>query len=192
MIKRIANKAGVEMTAKDQSGITRKFKLLNTAYLGIRKLHTDQQGVATPDSGIEAGTILTMENNESLIVSTSTSDFHRGSIIRYALDLVECNRKVTVIRATITKTPQGGIAGTTETTLYRSVPVKIGTVLQIRDTDNDATVSQFGMLLSTKFPVKQGDRLVFDSHYQDAKVEGIKLNYEGIFEITFDKDPRWT
>lgn len=192
MIKRIADKAGVEMVAKDQNNVTRKFKLLNTAYLGIRKLHTDQQGVATPESGIEAGTILTLSNGESLIVSTLTSDYHRGSIIRLALDLVECNHMVTVIRSTITKTPQGGIAGTNDVTVYRSVPVKIGTVLQIRDTDNDSTVSQFGMLLSTKFPVLQGDRLVFDRHYEDAKVEGIKLNYEGIFEIAFDKDPRWT
>ena len=192
MIKRIADKAGVEMVAKDQNRITRKFKLLNTAYLGIRKLHTDQQGVATPDSGIESGTILTIPSGESLIVSTLTKDFYKGEVIRFALDLVECNRLVTVVRSTITKTPQGGIAGTVDTTIYRCVPVKIGTVLQIRDTDNDASVSQFGMLLSTKFPVEQGDRLIFDAHYEDAKVEGIKLNYGGIFEITFDKDPRWT
>jgi hypothetical protein len=192
MIKRIADKAGVEMTAKDQNKITRKFKLLNTAYLGIRKLHTDQQGVARPDSGIESGTILTLANAESLIVSTSTNDYHRGEIIRFALDLVECNNFVTVTRSVVNKTSQGGIAGHTDTVLYRGVPVKIGTILQIRDTDNDASVSQFGMLLSTKFPVIQGDSLSFDKHYEDAKVEGVKLNYEGIYEITFDRDPRWT
>ena len=192
MIKRIADKAGVEMTAKDQNKILRRVKILNTAYLGIRKLHTDQQVVATPESGIEPGTILTLKNGESLIVSTLTRDFHRSEVIRFALDLVECNRLVTVIRTVINKTPQGGIAGTTDTTVCVSVPVKIGTIFQRIDTDNDATVSQFGMLMSTKFPVQQGDRLVFDAHYEDAKVEGIKLNYEGIFEIAFDKDPRWT
>lgn len=179
------------MVVVDQNKITRRFKLLNTAYLGIRKLHTDQQGVANPDSGIEAGTILFLPGGERLTVSTLTADYHRGQVIRYALDLVECNNNVTVIRPTITKTPQGGIAGRTEVPLYRGVPVKIGTILQIRDTDNDATVSQFGMLMSSKFPVKQGDMLIFDSHYENAKVEGIKLNYEGIYEIAFDKDPRW-
>lgn len=192
MIRKIADKAGQEMVAVDQGRVTRRFKLLNTAYLGIRKLHTDQQGVATPDSGIEAGSVLTLPSSNALIVSTLTKDYHRGEVIRLALDLVECNMEVTVTRPTINKTPQGGIAGHTDVPLYRCVPVKIGTVLQIRDTDNDATVSQFGMLLSTKFPVQQGDSLSFNNHYADAKVEGIKLNYEGIYEIAFDKDPRWT
>ena len=192
MIHKIANKAGIEQIVKDQNKITRRFKLLNIAYMGIRKLHTDQTGVATVDSGIEAGSILTLPRGENLIVSVVVTDYHRGNPIRLTLDLVECNRTVTVIRQTVTKTPQGGIAGHSDETLYRCIPVKIGTVLQIRDTDNDASVSQFGMLLSTKYPVKQGDRLVFDAHYEDAKVESIKLNYEGIYEITFDKDPRWT
>ena len=192
MIRKIANKAGQEMTVRDQDNIYRKIKLLNTAYLGIRKLHTDQQGVATPDSGIVHGSMLRFEGGESMIVSTLTNDYHRGEIIRFAMDLVECNHTVTIVRPTLIKTPQGGIAGHNDVLIYRDAPVKIGTIFQRIDTDNDATVSQFGMLLSTLCPVKQGDTLIFNNHYENAKVEGIKLNYEGIYEIAFDKDPRWS
>ncbi len=192
MLKRIADKAGKEMVATDQDGSVVRFKLLNTAYLGIRKLHTDQQGVAAVDSGIEAGTILTLPSGERLIVSMLTTDFYRGEAIRFALDLVEANNEVTVTRNTPQLSPQGGILGQSEVQVYANVPVKIGTVFQVRDADNDATVSQFGMLLSTKYPVKQGDSLSFKSHYEDAKVEGVKLNYEGIYEVAFDRDPRWT
>lgn len=192
MLFSIANKAGQEIAALDQAGVQQKFKLLNTQYLGIRKLHTDVQGVTPAVSGIVNGTILTMPNGDQLTVSMVTVDYYRGKPIRNSLDMVENNNRVTVIRQTVTKSFQGGITGKTDATIYTNVPVKIGTVLQVRDLRNDTTDSQFGMLLSVLYPVKIGDRLEFQHTYEPAKVEGIKLNYEGIYEISFDKDPRWT
>lgn len=191
-LKEVADRAGQAIAVTDQNGTARTFKLLNTAYLGIRKLHTDVQGVASTDSGIVPGMILTMPNGDTLTVSMHTTDYHRGQPIRFALDLVENNNTVTVTRPTVVSNGQGGITGKTEAAVYVDVPVKIGTVLQIRDGKNDSTDSQFGMLLSSLYPVEAGDILRFGSHYADAKVEGVKLNYEGIYEIAFDKEPRWS
>ena len=192
MLKRIAKKANMEMSAVDQDAVTRYFKLLNTTYMGIRKLHTDQLGVANLDSGIEAGSILTLLDGSSLIVSTLTTDYYEGEAIRLVIDLVETNNTLTIIRPTPILSPQGGVIGKNDVEIAALVPVKVGTILQTKDKTNDSTTSQFGMLLSTKYQIAFGDILQFSSHYADAKIEGIKLNFEGVYEVAFDKDPRWT
>jgi hypothetical protein len=184
--------AGLSQTATDQNGNERKFKLLNLQYLGLRRLHTDAQGVANPDSGIEKGDILTCAGGEKFLVAMVTTDYYKELAIRLAFDLIETNNTVSVFRNTPQHSPQGGLLGNVETLIHTDVPVKIGAVLQTRDKDNDTTALQFGMLLSVKYPLENGDRLKFGSFYEDAKVEGIQLNHEGMFEITFDKDPRWT
>ena len=191
MLKRIADRAAKEEKVLDQDGQPCTFKLLNTQYLGIRKLHTDVQGVVSPQSRITVGSILTHVHGDCWTVSMVTADYYKGAHIRNCLDMVENNNKVTVTRPVITKSAQGGITGKTETVIYTDIPVKVGTLLQVRDQVNDTTDSQFAMLLSVKFPVQMGDHIEFASHYSPAKVEGIKLNYEGIYEITFDKEPRW-
>ena len=191
MLKQIADKAGSEIPVVDQNGITKAFKLLNTAYLGIRKLHTDQQGVATVESNVLAGDILKTAENISFTVSVLTIDYYKGEPIRRWLDLVVNNNLVSVFRPTVVSNGQGGISGKTEVLVHADVPVKIGTVSQTEVANLDVTKSLFGMLLSVNYPVQQGDILRFATHYEQAKVEGIKLNYDGIFEITFDKEPRW-
>jgi hypothetical protein len=192
MLARIAKNAGLEMRVVDQDGTPCAFKLLNTQYVGIRKLHTDVQGMTPPQTVITDGTIIKHYSGNTWTVSAVTPDFYKGRLIRNALDLVENNNTVSVIRQTTLPNGQGGILGKSEETIYENIPVKIGTILQIRDEKFDSTDSQFGMLLSSKFPVKHGDRLEFGHTYQPAKVEGIKHNYTGVYEIAFDKDPRWT
>lgn len=191
MLKKIADKAGSEMAITDQNGLAKSFKLLNNAYLGIRKLHTDQQGVATYESNILAGDILRTEHGTYLTVSVLTLDYYRGQVIRRWLDLVDSNNFVSVYRPTVISNGQGGITGKTEELIHENIPVKIGTVSLTVADDLDTTRSLFGMLLSSHYPVKMGDILKFATHYETAKVDGIKLNYDGVFEIAFDKEPRW-
>lgn len=191
MLSRIANRNMPELAAKDFSGITRYFKLLNIAYMGIRKLHTDQRGVAKIDSGIKAGTILYVPDDQAFIVSFLTIDYYKGKPIRFDFDLIGCNNTVTISRPVVTTNSQGRVIGQTPQVIHTDVPVKVGTVLQRIVSELDDTYSQFGMLISSDFAIKKGDMLTFSKHYEPAKIEGIKFNYDGIYEVVFDEEPRW-
>jgi len=191
MIERVVNTACTELKCTDQDNLSVGIKMDNAAYMGVRKLYTDQIA-NTVSKEIKAGTILTItETGDKFIVSTLTTDYFKGKFLRNVIDLIETNNTVTVTRLTHIPSPQGGVGTVTEEVIHTAIPVKIWNISLKTDKLNDSTVEQMGMLLSTLYPVKHGDVLNFGDYYEQAKVEGIKHNFEGFFEVVFDKDPRW-
>jgi len=191
MIEAVVNRASQELRCTDQLNRSVGIKLDNAAYMGVRKLYTDQIA-NTVSRSIKAGSILTVkETGDTFIVGTLTTDYFKGKFLRNVIDLLEINNKVTVTRVVHTPSPQGGVGTVSETVIHTDIPVKVWNISLKTDKKNDSTIEQMGMLLSVLYPVKHGDQLTFDSYYETAKVEGIKHNFEGFFEVVFDKDPRW-
>ena len=192
MIERVVNAACAELRCSDFNNVCCAIKLDNAAYMGIRKLYTDQVANSV-SKNLVAGSILTiLESGEQFVVSTVTKDYFKGKFLRNVLDLVEMNNTVTVTRIVHTPSPQGGVGTTTETVIHENIPIKVWNISLKADKLNDSTYEQMGMLLSIFYPVQHGDQLTFGSYYSKAKVEGIKHNFEGFNEVVFDKDPRWT
>lgn len=194
MLKQIAERNGKDLIAysyKLDKNVY--FKIMNTAYRGIRKLHTDQQGICLADSGITAGDVLSMSGYSPLIISSLTEEFFRSEHIRNTIDLIETNNTVNIARPSSTLSSTGALIEKAEPTVVATAePVKIGTIATANNKDLDISTGTFGMLISSRFGLQMGDSLTFGSHYEPAKIEGIKFNFEGIYEVSFDKDPRWT
>ncbi len=191
MLKKIADKHSREITCFDQDRVLCSFKLDNTTYVGTRKLHSDQIAVTSPDSLISAGSVLTTERTGTVfIVSHVTFDYYRGRIIRKVIDLLETNNLITVVRKTPVLTAQGGVRPAADSIIFENIPVKIWSKQQSVDVKLDTVREQFSLLLSSLYPVRKEDGLIFDTFYKDAKVEGLLHNHLGLQELTFDKDPR--
>ena len=191
MIERVVNKACAELICSDQNNVCCAIKMDNAAYMGTRKLYTDQVANSV-SKNLVAGSILTIEESgEQFTVSTLTKDYFNGKFLRNVLDLIEVNNTVTVTRIVHTPSPQGGVGTTIESIIHDSIPMKVWNISLKADKLNDSTYEQMGMLLSVMYPLQHGDRLTFSRFYDSAKVEGIKHNFEGVNEVVFDKDPRW-
>ena len=192
MLERLVNQECASLCCTDQNNRACAIKLDNAAYMGTRKLYTDQVANSV-SKNIIAGSVLKIEESgEQFIVSTKTIDYYRGHDLRHVLDLVETNNTVTVTRLTHVPSPQGGVGTKTEEVIHSNIPIKVWNISLKADKLNDSTYEQMGMLLSVLYPVQHGDQLTFGSYYSKAKVEGIKHNFEGVFEVVFDKDPRWS
>ncbi len=101
MIEDVVNRASQELRCADQLNRSVGIKLDNAAYMGVRKLYTDQIA-NTVSKSIKAGSILTIEETgDTFIVGTLTTDYFKGRFIRNVIDLLETNNKVTVTLAEV-------------------------------------------------------------------------------------------
>lgn len=191
LIKRVAAKAHNATLVTDELGTVRPLKLLNYLGGGTRTARLDAVAVADIEALYQNGMILTMPSNQHYIISRITEDYFKTVLIRANLELVLCNNHVTISRQIVQSNNQGGVSGHIDTILHSGIPCKVIPTSQVADKVDDVLLQTYTVMISSMKPVEIGDRLQFDTTYNVAKIEGIKMVTEGLAELIFDRDLRW-
>lgn len=189
LLKKIASKAHNAIIVIDDLGASKVLKKLNFVWAGGVK--QDTVAVADPEAGFSTGRYLTFPDNVVYLVSKITTDYYKEEPIRDNLELVICDNNVTVFRQTVQSNNQGGVIGRVDTVVYDLLPCKVINVNRTQDKIDDVQLLSFAVFISSLKPVSVGDKLQFAHSYNVAKVESSRLVTPGIFEVTFDREPRW-
>lgn len=190
MIERVVSKACRQMTVRDLLNRSHDLKVLNFTSAGVSTWKLDRQCIVDTNTKIDAGEVLILAD-AVLLVGHKQGDYFRGRLIRYTLDCVEANNKVTVIRQIPASNTQGGISGHTDSTIHTALPCKVGHAEDKLNRELDVDLIRYSMLVSSRYAIEINDTLIFDHGFTASKVQGITLLSSGLSEVTLSRDTRW-
>lgn len=190
LLKRAVSRMYNDVTVTDQAGVPHRGRFDTFNEQAVRPYMQDRMMSVDSTSTVTVGAILQALDGTSYTVYNKVSDYYNDTVLRYRLDLTQNNNVVTVKRYSLGLDNQGGVANKANLVTVWTVPCKVVTQQLQTYKAADLQLPTNLLLLSNLCPVQLGDVIEFQTFFKPAKVESVKLNYPGVQEVSFDKDPR--